>query len=311
MIATAESILPVFLMILAGNLLRRLPIVEQNGWRGLEQLGYWFLYPALLFVTVLNADFSNLALDSMIVALLAAVIFMCVLTLALWPLLRRPGLVKHGEFSSVYQTSVRWNAFVALAIAQKIFPAEATAVVALAMVVIIIPVNVASVTVITHFASRQTDWPKLGRNLALNPMILPCMFALAVRSTPFGLYEPVQEALEIAGSAALGMGLIVIGAGLRIGDVLRPRISMAIPVVMKLLLFPLVLIGFALALGVRGDDLVYLALCGSVPTAMNGYLMARQLGGDAELYASVTTLQTVVSFFSIPAILALAQFAGG
>lgn len=311
MIATAESILPVFLMILAGNLLRRLPIVEQSGWRGLEQLGYWFLYPALLFVTVLNADFSSLALDSMIVALLVAVVSMCIITLALWPLLRRSGLVKHAEFSSVYQTSVRWNAFIALAVAQKIFPAEATAVVALAMVVIIIPVNLASVPVVTRFASRHTDWPKLGRNIALNPMILPCVFALLVRATPFGLYEPVHEAIEIAGSAALGMGLIVIGAGLRIGDILRPRIAMAIPVVVKLLLFPLVLMGFALALGVRGDDLVYLALCGSVPTAMNGYLLARQLGGDAELYASVTTLQTVVSFFSIPAMLALAQFAGG
>jgi len=311
MIATAESILPVFLMILAGNVLRRLPIVEQNGWRGLEQLGYWFLYPALLFVTILNADFSNLALDAMIVALLAAVLSMCLFTLALWPLLKRSGLVAYGEFSSVYQTAVRWNAFIALAIAQKIFPPEATAVVALAMVVIIIPVNVASVTVVTHFASRRTDWPKLGRSLALNPMILPCVFALIVRATPFGLYGPVHEAIEIAGSAALGMGLIVIGAGLRIADVLRPRIAMAIPVFIKLFLFPLVLVGIALALGVRGNDLAYLALCGSVPTAMNGYLLARQLGGDAELYASVTTLQTVVSFFSIPAILAFAQFAGG
>lgn len=311
MITTAESILPVFLMILAGNVLRRLPIVDQEGWRGLEQFGYWFFYPALLFVTILNADFSNLSLDRMIVALLVAVVLMCVLTLASWPLLRRTGLVTHGEFSSVYQTAVRWNAFVALAIAQNIFPPEATAVVALAMVVIIIPVNVASVSVVTHFASRGMDWPKLGRNLALNPMILPCLFALVVRSLPFGLYGPVQQAIEIAGAAALGMGLIVIGAGLRVADVLRPRMAMMIPVVVKLLLFPAVLIGIALLLGVRGDDLVYLALCGSVPTAMNGYLLARQLGGDAELYASVATLQTVVSFFSIPAMLALAQFAGG
>ncbi len=44
---------------------------------------------------------------------------------------------------------------------------------------------------------------------------------------------------------------------------------------------------------------------------MNGYLLARQMGGDAELYAAVTTLQTVVSFLTIPAVLAIsAQFAG-
>jgi malonate transporter len=219
--------------------------------------------------------------------------------------------VTEGQFSSVYQTSVRWNAFIALAIAQNIFPPEGMAVVALAMVVIIIPVNVASVTVVTRFAHRRSDWPKIGRNLATNPLILPCLAALALRATPFGLYEPLNETLDLAGRAALGMGLVVIGAGLRPGDLLRPTLAMAIPVMLKLIVFPLLLIAFALALDIRGDDLAFLTLCAAVPTAMNGYLLARQLGGDAELYASVTTLQTVVSFLTIPATLALAQFVGG
>jgi predicted permease len=44
---------------------------------------------------------------------------------------------------------------------------------------------------------------------------------------------------------------------------------------------------------------------------MNGYLLARQLGGDAELYAAATTLQTVIAFFTIPMVLAVtAQLAG-
>lgn len=309
--ATFESILPVFLLILAGNLLRRVPTIDQGAWRGLEQLGYWFLYPSLLFVTILNADFSGLAIDAMVAALLGAVLLMCLFTCLLWPPMRALRLVTEGQFSSVFQTAVRWNAFIALAIAQHIFPPEGMAVVALAMVVIIIPVNVASVTVVTRFAHRKSDWPQLGRNLAVNPLILPCVAALALRATPFGLYGPLNETLDLAGRAALGMGLIAIGAGLRPGDLLRPTMAMTIPVVLKLIFFPLLLIALALALGVRGNDLAYLTLCAAVPTAMNGYLLARQLGGDAELYASVTTLQTAVSFFSIPAVLAFAQLVGG
>lgn len=309
--ATFESILPVFLLILAGNLLRRLPMIDQGAWRGLEQLGYWFLYPALLFITILNADFSGLAIDAMIAALLGAVLFMCLFTYALWPPLRGLGLVTDNEFSSVYQTAIRWNAFIALAIAQKIFPPEGMAVVALAMVVIIIPVNVAAVTVVTRFAHRRNDWPQLARNLVTNPLILPCLLALAMRAAPFSLYEPLNETLDLAGRAALGMGLVAIGAGLRPGDLLRPSIAMAVPVFLKLVFFPLLVIALATALGIRGGELAYLTLCAAVPTAMNGYLLARQLGGDAELYASVTTLQTAVSFLSIPAMLALAQLAGG
>ena len=310
MLATFESILPVFLLILAGNVLRRLPLIDQGGWRGLEQLGYWFLYPTLLFVTILNADFSGLEIDAMMAALLCAVLAMCALTSALWPLLRHFGLVTSGQFSSVYQTAVRWNAFIALAVAQKIFPPEGMAVVALAMAVIIVPINLASVAVVTRFAHREMDWPKLGRNILTNPLILTCFAAIGLRLAPFGLYGPITEALDLAGRAALGMGLVAIGAGLRPEDLLRPSFALVLPVVLKLLFFPLLMIAIAVSFGISGNALLYLTLCAAVPTAMNGYLLARQIGGDAELYAAVTTLQTAVSFFSIPALLALVQAAG-
>ena len=72
------------------------------------------------------------------------------------------------------------------------------------------------------------------------------------------------------------------------------------------------LVATAMAFGVSGVQLSYLALCGAVPTALNGYLLARQLGGDAELYAAVATLQTGISFLTIPAVLAVtAQLSAG
>jgi malonate transporter len=83
-------------------------------------------------------------------------------------------------------------------------------------------------------------------------------------------------------------------------------------VVNKLIVFPAMVIGIALLLGLSGPQLSYLALCAAVPTAMNGYVLARQMGGDAELYAAIATIQTAVSFLSIPlALAAVAQFSGG
>jgi predicted permease len=116
----------------------------------------------------------------------------------------------------------------------------------------------------------------------------------------------------LIGRAALAMGLVAIGAGLKPGDLFHPRFALWLPVLLKLIVFPALLLGLAVAFGVRGPELQYLALCAAVPTAMNGYLLARQLGGDAELYAAVTTVQTAVAFFTIPAVLALtAQFTSG
>lgn len=312
MLATFESILPVFLLMLGGNLLRRLPVIDQATWPGLEQLGYWLLYPVLIFVTIYSADFSALELDAMVATLLISVLVMCAATYALWPLLHSSGLVAENEFSSVFQTTVRWNGFVALAIADKLFPPAGTATIALAMAAVIVPINIASVYVVTRFADRSANWPQILRGMATNPILLSSLAAVIYRQLPFGIYEPVDDLLGLVAQAALGMGLLAIGAGLRVGDLLTPRFVHVLPIILKLFVFPALMVAVALALSVTGQNLSYLALCASVPTAMNGYLFAKRLGGDARLYAVVTTMQTVIAFFSIPLVLAMAaQFGGG
>lgn len=306
--AIFESILPIFLLILTGNLLRQLNLADEAAWNGLDQLGYWFFYPVLIFVTILNADFGGLGLDAMMLALAVTLPVMFGLTLAVWPLLRNSGLIRRSEYSSIFQTSVRWNGFIALAIAQKLFAPAGMAVVALVMAVIILPINVATVFVVTKFAGRDADWPTLLKRIATNPMIVAAGSGVLLHVLPFDLYAPVNQTLDLIGRAALGIGLIAIGAGLRLDSLWRPRAAGIVPITIKLVIFPLVLMLFAVTFGVTGEELLYLTLCGSVPTAMNGYVLAKQMGGDAELYATVTTQQTLLSFLTIPAMLALATY---
>ncbi len=311
MFATFESILPIFLLIVAGNLLRRVPLVDQRAWTGLEQLGFWFLYPALLFVTIVNADFSRLSLNTIFFTMAGAFVIVTALALSLWPLLSRTNLVAHSEFSTVFQSTIRWNGFMAFAVAQKLFPPEGLAVVALMMAAIIIPINIASISVIVKFAQSKANWSSIAAKMATNPLVLASLAAILIRAQPFGFYEPLNQTLDLVGRAALGMGLIAIGAGLRPADLFRPRFAIWLPVFTKLIAYPVIMIGLAIALGLEGPQLLYLSLCAAVPTAMNGYLLARQLGGDAELYAAITTMQTLVSFFSIPAVLAIATYLAG
>jgi malonate transporter len=306
MIVILESILPVFLLIVLGNALRRAPLISAEGWRGLEQINYWLLYPALLFSTIMRADFSRLEIGAMLTALLATILIGAVLVLLTWPLWKRTGAATGGEFSSIFQTSLRWNGFIALAVAQKIFPPEGTAVVALAMAVIIIPLNVMSVAVVSRFGTRAADWGNVARSTATNPLILGVAAAIVLRLFVDALPGPIDEAAQLVASAAIGLGLISVGAGLRPRDMLSPRPALWFPVVVKLALLPALLCTLAYGLGVRGPEIAYLALCGAVPTAMNGYVLARQLGGDAAFYAAAATLQTVLAVLTMPVVMALA-----
>ena len=84
---------------------------------------------------------------------------------------------------------------------------------------------------------------------------------------------------------------------------------MTIATALKLILFPLVTYALATAFGITGMALTVMVLGASVPTAMNGYVLARQLGGDARLYSAVVTVQTVVSIITLP--IALLLVGGG
>lgn len=311
MLITFAAIAPIFLLIATGKGLRRLSLFEPTFWRGLERMGFYVLYPVLLFTTIVRADFSGISLGSIIVILCVAWVALGAVTLALWPMLRARG-TSRPTYSSVFQTAIRWNGFIALAVAEQMFPPEGAAMVALVMAVLIIPINVATVAVIAWFTSATPNIGATLRKIAVNPLILAAALAVLLRLAPGPLTGPVMEALHMLGRAALGMGLLAIGAGLKVD--LRSVTGLAIwaPTILKLVASPVLVIGLAMAVGIGGAELTYLALCAAVPTAMNGYVLAREMGGDAETYAVTVTLQTALAFLTIPAALAItAQLAGG
>ena len=78
-------------------------------------------------------------------------------------------------------------------------------------------------------------------------------------------------------------------------------------VVMRLALTPILVVLLAWLTGLRGEAFEAAMICAAVPTAMNGYVLARTMGGDAELYAATATVQTVLSFGSIPLVIWLAR----
>jgi malonate transporter len=125
------------------------------------------------------------------------------------------------------------------------------------------------------------------------------------------LWRPVLDSFDLLGRAALGTSLLTIGAGLSLAAALNPSVNVVVAVVGKLIISPMVMLFIAHWFGVTGLPLSILVLCAAVPTSMNGYLVTKKMGGDAELYASAATLQTVGSFVTIPLFLALASQFGG
>ncbi|AWI56733.1 AEC family transporter [Sinorhizobium fredii] len=307
MTAIFESILPVFLLVLLGVWLRRSRLVDQGLWVGLEQFGYYFLFPALLFSTLAKADFTGMEADATAVAAIGSVTLMSIALLLTWPLLRGNG-ISGATFTSIFQTATRWNAFIALAVAEKLYGAIGLSLTALVMTLIIIPINFYNVAVLVWFGGGGRGVGFFFLKIVTNPLIIASALGILFNLTGIELYEPVMTAIDMLATASLSLGLVLVGAGLRIADALKPTGAAMLAVALKLIVMPIFMVSASALLGISGDALLVIALGAAVPTAMNGYLLAKQLGGDAELYAAVATVQTAVSFFTIPLVLSVTRY---
>jgi malonate transporter and related proteins len=299
-----ESILPIFLIVATGVFLRRLTIFDTGLWNGLEQLGFYVLFPCYLFTTLATADYASIDIGPVTLVYLGSILLLAALLLAAWPVFRARG-VGAAQFTSVFQTATRWNGFVALAIAERIADKPGVTMVAFLMGAIIIPINFINIGLLIWFGGGKKDLLTVTRRLVTNPLVFSSLLGVLTAALGIGIYAPVMSTLDLLGRCALGLGLLIVGAGLHIGDVLKPRPVMLIPVILKLLAFPALVVAFGLIAGLSHTTVMLLGLSASVPTAMNGYLLAKQMGGDAPLYAAISTLQTVAAFITMPLVLAV------
>ncbi|MDX3929032.1 MAG: AEC family transporter [Shinella sp.] len=305
-----ESILPVFLLVILGAWLKRWDRIDNNLWNGLEQLGFYVLFPALLFSTLAKADFAGMESGAVALSSIGAVTLMSAAICLSWPLFRKAG-ISGAAFTTVFQTSTRWNGFMALAIAEKLYGAQSLVLIALVMTLIIIPINFYNIGVLIWFAGGTRNFKSFAVKIVGNPLIISALLGILVNLSGIRLYAPLMQTIDLIAVTSLSFGLILVGAGLRIRDALKPSGLAMMPVVLKLVLMPLIMTGAALVLGMRGEALLTVALGASVPTAMNGYILAKQMGGDAPLYAAVATVQTALSFFTIPVVLLVTGYVAG
>jgi malonate transporter and related proteins len=298
------ALLPVFLLIVLGAVLKRTLMRLETQWHGLERLTYYVLFPMLLIQTLVKADLSTVPVAGVGGALMLSSLSVSLLCLALWPLFRRA--IDGPAFTSVFQGAIRWQTYVALSVSRNLFGADGLALASVAMVAIIPMVNVFSVAVLAHYASTERQSPRtIAMTLVRNPLIWACAIGLFVNVVHLPLPRIWHEVADALGSSSLAIGLLVTGAGLHLEGLLRPSVAAATGVLFKLVLMPALAIALALWFGLSGTHLVIVAVCSAVPTSPSAYVLARQMGGDAPLLAQIITLQTILAAITMPIAIAL------
>jgi len=294
--SNALLLLPDFLLIVVGFALCRYTSLNRPVWDAAERLVYYLLFPVLLFNSIVKSPLQPAQTVSLAAAGVGTVVCGIVLALALK---RWPGVDTRLHASGA-QTVFRFNSFIALALAERLGGQQGLAWMALIIALCVPLCNVAAVWPLARHGGHS-----YGRELLRNPLILSTLAGLVANLIGLKFPEAVATTLQRIGLAALPVGLMAVGAGLRLGGLKASPGLAAAFMSLRHAVLPAIAIGLTAALALGVEQRLIVVLFASLPTASSAYVLAARMGGDGAFVAGLVTVSTLLGMVSVPIWLAV------
>lgn len=308
MSGSIAALVPVFAVIVLGYGLSRGRFVEDGFWAAAERITFYVFFPALLVASTAKANLAGLDAGAIALALLGAIALVLVIARGL----RRPLRLAGPSYSSLIQSAIRPNVYVAFSAAAALFGRDGLAAISLCIAIVVPAVNVISVYALVRHgagadgsAAAAQEWRRIAAGVAANPLVLACAAGFALNLGGVGLPPLIGPLLEILGDASLAVGLLAVGAGLDLKALREAGPGVAAAALLKLAVLPLAAWLLALALGLSGVALAAVVTTAAVPVSATAYVMARQMGGEAKIMAGAITATTLAALITMPLLLSL------
>jgi predicted permease len=289
-------LLPDFLLIACGFLICRYTALDRPVWEAAERLVYYLLFPVLLFTSIVKSPLQPLQTLGLAAGGVGVTLVGIALALSLkaWP------RVDARVHASGAQVAFRFNSYIALALAERLGGSQGVAWMALIVALCVPLANVAAVWSLAREGGHH-----YLREIARNPLIIGTVAGLLANAAGLVFPEAVGTTLQRIGVAALPLGLLAVGAGLRLGGLRRAPALAATLLAIRHGVLPAVAIGLTAMLVLPPAQRHVVVLFAALPTASSSYVLASRMGGDGPYVAGLVTVSTLLGMFSIPIWLAL------
>jgi len=287
-----STLFPVLILLFMGWLFFRIKWLNEAFIESGAKLVFNVALPALLFLSISQSDFSrtaNLTLISIGVggSLLMCLLMMLVVHFTVNPLNAR-GVVVQGGFRANM-------GIIGLAYCANTYGQEGLAAASVYMGCITILYNVMSIFVLNFYQGGHSAPLGILKGIARNPLILSIVTALPFSYYQWSLPEVLLNTGAYFAQLTLPLALICTGASLQFRSFSNDWYNIALATISKCVLYPILLVSIAYAMGFSGMSLGIVLLLSIAPTAAASYIMVRNLGGDHRLAASIIAVSTLVS----------------
>jgi malonate transporter and related proteins len=291
----AQLLFPDFSLILCGYLICRFTALNRPLWQQVESLVYFFLFPVLLFHSIMKSPIDLNAASSLIGAGLALGVCAIVLSYSLpyWPLLGRR--LDQRDHAASAQVGFRFNSFIALALADRLAGPEGLLMISMLIGVCVPLFNIGAVWPMARHANTG-----FWRELVRNPLIIATLSGLIGNLLGLRLPAWLDPSLSRIGAASLALGLMAAGAGMQLSTLRHGKLLGMSVLMVKHLLLPLVAWGMSQLFGLNPVQTTVLLAFSALPTASTCYVLAARMGYNGPYVAGLVTLSTLSGMWSLP-----------
>ena len=285
---------PICLMLFLGVVLKRIALINDNFIEVASKLVFQVTLPAMLFLSIVNAehDFSSSS-RLIIYGLIANFIFFLFTTVS-----TRFVFKNKQDHGVIIQGGFRANtAIIALAYVANAYGDPGVALAAIYVAATTVLYNIQAVIALTpkDEHNEKQAFGVIIKTLTKNPLILSILLGVICSFLSVPIPKMVTQAGQYFANMTLPLALLCAGGSLNLSSMKEDNLATWFATSYKLILSPLFITIGGLLLGFKGLDLGLLFFMSAAPTAAASYVMARAMGGNATLAANIIAQTTVAS----------------
>lgn len=295
-IISANSILPIFVIIILGYFLRRINLLNSAFLDVSDKLVFKCALPAMLFYNVATTEFKT-AFNGRLAAfcVIGTFLVFLLMTLLITPAIKRKD-VRGAVIQGIYRSNF---AILGVPLAANLFGAEGSTAASLVIPFLIPVYNVFAVIIL---AMNMPDGKKDGaglvwkiiKNVITNPLIISVVLAIPFSLGYLSMPTVLDKTVGYLSDLSTPLALLSLGASFRFADI-KGNISYSIfATIMKIAVCPLVFCTIAVLMGFRGVELGIIFIAFGAPTAVSSYIMARQMKSNSIVASQIILLTTLL-----------------
>lgn len=285
---------PICLMLVLGVALKRIYLINDNFIEVASKLVFQVTLPAMLFLSIVNAehDFSSSS-RLIIYGLIANFLFF------LFTVFSTKFIFKNKQDHGVIiQGGFRANtAIIALAYVANAYGDSGVALAAIYVAATTVLYNIQAVIALTpkEKHSEKQAFGVIVKTLTKNPLIISIILGVVCSLLAIPIPDMVTQAGQYFANMTLPLALLCAGGSLDLNSMRENQRPTWFATSYKLILSPIFITFGGMLLGFRGLDLGLLFFMSAAPTAAASYVMARAMGGNSTLAANIIAQTTVAS----------------